>query len=206
MAAIDLKLVRPSSVAIFRKKPSEIGYVVAFILSEIGIPSSKRVKMDLSTSRTHNKTFRATRNPVESSTASAILRDPEVFSVTGRLSANPLGAFGAAAVLGTLGSLVRRDLIEVGKLRAIADEREPVVVVTPERVYTSMAITSMSEVYDKASGNGSILSLTFQEIRIVSPVTLSGVVDVDTLVAAQMETLNMGTQSPTDVADPGGFG
>lgn len=206
MAGLSLSLIRPNSVAIFRKTPADVGKVLAFILSDVAIPSGKRVRFDLSKSRDHGKAYDVTSNPVERATSDNIIKQPDTLDLVGRLSANPLGFAGAAALLGTLGAFVRRDLIEVEKLRKIADEREPVIVVTPERTYPSMAITSMRERYDDSTGNGVLLTLSLREIKIVSPFTVAGVVDTDQLLATAFESQNMGSQAPVAVPDPGGLG
>lgn len=196
MAIINLaKLVRPNTVSIFARDPladPTIGAkITAFVLTNTVIPSPGRVRLDLTQSMSGGNRVTATRSPVERVVADNIRREPRTLTVTGSLSANPLGLL--AAQLGIVGSIVRRDLRERKKLLAMIDE--PVAVVTPFEIFPSMAM-SVDDTHD--GSNKVELTLSFEEVRIVSPLTVAGALDLDTLLVGAGSTTNLGAQ-PTDL-------
>jgi hypothetical protein len=189
------QLIRPNSVSIFASDPATIGKVAAFIFETTPIPVPGRVRLDLTQSINIGRRVRATRSPVERAVADNLVREPVTLSVRGSLSANPLGLL--SAQIGLAGSIVRRDLREVKKLQKIQAAGEPVVVVTPSEIFPSMSM-SIDEVHD---GSHKVeLSLTFEEIRIVSPFTVAVVLDLDTLLAGAGGTSDLGGQ-PVEVLD-----
>lgn len=206
MAVINLaKLTRPNTVAVFLQDPTTIGRVSAFILENSIIPDPGRVRLDLMRSVNVSRRVSATRSPVERAVADNIRLDPISFTVQGQLSATPLGFL--ASILGTAGSIVRRDLRELKKLQRFQGLRLPVAVVTPAAVFPSMAM-SIDEVHD--GSNKVELTLSFVEVRIVSPLSVAALLDLDQMFAGAGATSNLGAQStdlvtaPADVA--GGLG
>lgn len=202
MAAINLgTLRRPNTVSIFASDPVTLGTIVSFILTDIAIPVPNRVRLDLTRSVGASRSATIARSPLERVVADNILHAPEVVTVTGSLSATPLGL--VATRLGGFGSIVRRDLIELEKLRRLHKRSEPVVLITPARVYPSMGMSSIVETHP--GSNKVDLSITFEEIRIISPISVAGALDLDAILAGSGSTNNVGAQPTTSVvADVGG--
>lgn len=202
MVAVNLgTLRRPATASIFAIDPV-IGAagVAVFILTDIAIPLPNRARLDLLKSATASRSATIARSPLERSVADNIQPAPEVVTVQGTLSPNPLGL---GAQLGGFGSIIRRDILELNKLRRFFDLREPVLLVIPARIYPSMAIAAINETHP--GSNKVELSITLEEVRIVSPLTVAGAVDLEAMLAGSATTSNAGAQPAASVAaDVGG--
>lgn len=176
----------------------------AFFLQNVAISHPGRVRLDLTANHSASRRAEVSRSPLEKANAQNIRIAHESVTITGSLSATPLSMLGAQ--IGGFGQYIRRDLREVEKLRQIQARREPVVLVTKERVYQSMAF-SISE--EHPGTNKVDLTLSFEEIRIVAPSTVRGVTDIDELLGAESERI--ANRQPTSAFDAsalsgGGFG
>lgn len=202
-------LGRPNTASIFATDPTSqfndaaggLGRILVFVLTNVAIPIPNRVRLDLTHNVGTSKRSTPARSPLVRSVIDNIQLEPETVSLSGSLSATPLGL--AATRLGGFGSAIRRDLKEVSKLRRIMDRREPVTLVLPARVYRSMCIVSLDETHD--GSNKVELSMSFEEVRIVSPISVSGALDLDELQTGAGSTTNAGAQPVQTVnADVGG--
>jgi hypothetical protein len=202
MAVINLaSVIRPNTASIFASDPVTKGKVVAFILKNVAIPVPGRVRLDLTQAVSVNRRVTLARSPVERVVVDNIRTEPRTISVTGSLSATPLGAIGV--VMGSFGALIRRDLRETKKLRMFLESGEPVILVTPSEVHESVAITSLQETH---SGDNKVeLSMTFDEVRIVSPLTIAGVFDLDVILAGSNSTTALGSQPTTEFEIPAAY-
>lgn len=194
-------LARPNSVSIFADDPVSRSKLAAFVLTNAVVPSKSRVRLDLTTAGGVSHTYSLSRNPVESTVVTKIRRAPERLTVSGTLSATPLGFAGA---FGALHSIVRRDLKERDKLVAIADRGQPVIVVTPWGVFASMGIESLTE--DHPGAEKVDLTITFGRILIVSEILVEATIDLDALLAGAPADAPLGSQPVELVPDPGGLG
>lgn len=201
MAPVNLGVLRrPSTASIFATDPITLSTIVAFILTDTAVPVPGRVRLDLLRTATATRSATAARSPVERAVADNILIAPEVVTVQGTLSATPLGLLGSA--LGGFGSIIRRDLIELNKLRLLFERRDPVVLVLAARSYPSMAITAINETH--VGSNKVDLSITLEEIRIISPLTVPAI-DLDVILAGAGGASSAGAQPAVEVAaDVGG--
>lgn len=191
-------LVRPNTVSIFASDPATLGKVAAFVLTNVVAPVPGRVRLDLMHSVSAASRVAVPRSPVERLVADNIRREPRTLTVTGSLSATPLGLL--ASQFGAAGSFVRRDLRELAKLRELQASREPVVVVTPAEIFQSMAM----QIDEAHTGDHKVeLTLSFEEIRIVSPLSLLQL-DLDTILAGAGSSSNIGAQPTEVVAAPSG--
>lgn len=198
MASLSL---RPNTASIFASDPVTFSKILAFLLVDVAIPVPNRVRLDLTHSVQAGPKVAVARSPVERAVADNIRILPEPVTVVGSLSATPLGP--VATRLGGFGSAVRRDLIELEKLRRIQARREPVVLVTPARVYQSMAM-SIGETH---TGTHKVdLVLNFEPIVIVSPLSVTGVLDLNELLAGASSTSQAGAQPTSTVPEPSGVG
>ncbi len=201
-----MTFVRPRTVAIFKTDPTGAAGVASKLLSflltnalVIDVPG--RVRLDLNKGVTATKSYTIAQNPIQRIRTGNIITNPEVVTVRGTISATPLGL--GAIVTGAFGRFVRRDLIQTELLRKIADSEEPVVVVTPARIYPSMAIQVIRE-----SHPGSLkvdLDITFREVQIVNPLTVSANLALEAMYAGAGGPSNDGPQATGEAADPGGF-
>lgn len=199
---IDLaQFARPNTATIFADDPLARGKVLAFILENVPVPSRSRVRLDLMKGGQVSRRYTPARSPVEPKVVDHVKREPITVTIQGSLSATPLGLVGAA--LGSFGSIVRRDLRELAKIQALADDREPVIVVAPWATYTSMAITSVDESHP--GSNKVDLSLGFEEIMIIDPLSVVGVLDLDALLAGAFESVSVGAQPAASVPAPAGL-
>ena len=202
MVAVNLgTLRRPATASIFAIDPV-IGAagVATFILTDIAIPLPNRARLDLLKSSSATRPITVASSPVERSVADNIQIGPETVTVQGTLSATPLGL---GAQLGGFGSIIRRDLLELEKLRRFIALREPMLLVIPARIYPSVAITSMTETHP--GSNKVELSISFREVLIISPLTVSGALDLNAMLAGSATTSNAGAQPAAEVAaDVGG--
>jgi len=92
----------------------------------------------------------------------------EQITITGLVaSAPPLLPMGAAPSPPEL----RLDLIRAANLKAIADSRSPVMVVTPRVGLAKAFITLIQQGWSPAQGDSTVVNLTVREARLVSPLT-----------------------------------
>jgi hypothetical protein len=199
------QFIGPRRVAIFGHpkvpNPTFSSRVIGFLLADAIVSDPKALSFDRSQGRRHRRAIRWSRNPISRDTVDNKIREPDEVRIEGTLSANPAG--GLLPVLGAFGSIIRRDLTEIEKLRLLADAG-PVVIVTPERPYPSMGI----EIVDERHGNGQRVdvSLIAREVRILDPLFIAEVVDLTVALMGAMSPANFGAQAATSVADPGGIG
>lgn len=211
MASLNLGgLARANSVTIFKSDPAGLNQALAFILSGFAIPSDQRARFDVTDSETETLTFTPIRERVEKGLAVTIgtTANPVTFSASGILTATPLGL---EAVFGVFGALVRRDLEEYKRFVEIAQAREPVWVINRERPLPPMLITRIARTKGPDTGNSVRLAVDFEEARIVSPLGVVQIVDLDSYLAGAASSSPAGTQGttvanvPPDVA-AGGMG
>ncbi len=190
-------LLSPNSVVILAQPPT--GFA-SFLITQLGIPGANRVRLDLTETEDHIRSYRIPRNPVEMLTAQNKIKMPDVFTCTGMLSANPLVSPLVQA------GLARLDKRELHKLRGLVDRPTPLFVVTPEHSLPNMVCVNLREHYDDKTGNGVKLTLTFHEIQIASPLMVSGALDLDGLGLGAGAMSDMGPQTPSAVPGVAGLG
>jgi hypothetical protein len=200
---MSIPLLRPQHVAIFTSDPTGNAGIVsakiqAFLLTSAAVGFVPgRVRPDLLNAATVTRSFSVSRNPVERVVADNFIREPETLQIQGTLSSTPLAKFGGVP----FGSLFRFDLMQLAQLRIMQGSGLPLVVVLPARPYPSMALTTLVEDHSMRGKVG--LSMTFQELEIVSP--LSVPIDPDLLAAGAFIEADVGTQATETVPDAGGL-
>lgn len=148
-----------------------------------------RVTLDMVDNETITFNYDVTEHAVQSflDTTSNVRKRLETMTITGTLGATPpLLTFPLSGVAGPAlnppvppvpGSLLRLDLLRLKNLQNIADDRRPVMVVTPRYGMNSAFITSISEQWNPSMGESMIVSVNVKEARLVSPIT--GLVEPD---------------------------
>lgn len=92
----------------------------------------------------------------------------EMITITGTLGAlPPLLPVGAVPTPPGL----RLDLVRTTNLKAIADSRDPIMLVTPRVGLAKAFITSIQQVWSPPSGNSTVVTLVVKEARLVSIIT-----------------------------------
>lgn len=158
------------------------------------------VRLDLTKSVSEDRTAMVARSPVEYTIADNYRIQNGAISITGSLSANPLGRLGSG-LSGSFGSVVRRDLRQLDELYRIQDLREPVALAWGKRFWPSLAMT-IRAVHD---GSHKVeLSLVFEEIRIVPANAVAAVLDLDEVLAGAGGTEQLGSQPTSVVPEPSG--
>jgi hypothetical protein len=187
-------------VSIFADDPTTRGKLAAFVLENAVVPAKSRVRLDLTTSGSVSHSFALSRNPVEQTVVSKIVRNPERLVVSGTLSATPLGLGGS---VGQLHSVIRLDLRRRDQLVAIARKCLPVVVVCPWGVYGSRGIEEIGE--DHSGPLKVDLTITFGEILIVSELLVEATLDLETILAGAPTDAELGSQPVESVPAPSGL-
>jgi hypothetical protein len=194
------QLARPNSVSIFTDDPTTRGKLAAFVLTNAVVPSASRVRLDLTTSGSVSRSYAFSRNPIEQTVTTRIRRGPPGVSISGTLTATPLGL---GSALGQLHSVIRRDLKELTKLIAIADKGQPVIVVCPWGVYDSMGIEQIDETHP---GSEKVdLVITFGKILIVSELLVEATLDLETIIAGAPTDASLGSQPVSSAPAPSGL-
>lgn len=189
-------LARPNTATIFADDPAQRGKLLAFVLTNVALPSKSRGRFDLLTGGSVSRRHTASRSPLERFTIDDIKAEPLAITITGSISATPLELMGA---LGTLGSVIRRDLREAEKIAYLFALHEPLVVVTPWGVFPSVH-GSIDEQHGQ--GNKVDLTISLEEIRIVSQLTIEALVDLDTILAGGLTETDLGIQPVEQVSAP----
>lgn len=201
MALGPQSLTRPTSVSIFKQDPVGLGQAMAFLLSNVSIPSPNVVRFDGTESETETITFTpAEERTLEAFATTGLRKDPEVFTVSGILTATPPGIIGIGLSFGS--RWVRRDITAYQRLLAIAELREPVIVVLRERSLPSMSIVAVSRTKTPTHGDALRVGVTFRESRIVSPATVLAVVDLAAHLAGAASSTDLGAQGTTAASVP----
>lgn len=189
----------PNSVAIFAQQPGKP--FVQFLLTNVPIPTPQRVRLDLAESEQFSRRWSLARNPVERVTAQSRIKEPDTFTCTGMLSANPIFAPLEGAGLG------RIDKFMLLQLHTILGRPDVICfIVTPDRKLPNMGCVAIDEVNDDNTGNGTQVTLSFEELTIATPGLVESALDLDALQMGAATTSDMGSTAPADVPDPGGFG
>ena len=197
MSLVDISAwISPNSVSIFIQPPGR-GFV-PFLLANVPIPDPSRVRLDLSESETHTRSWTITRNPIERLVAQNRIKEPLRLSVTGMLCATPLQSPMQFAGLGRL------DRVMLEQLYTLL-EQELVFIVTPEGKFANMACTSVVANYDESTGNAVQLAMEFEQMQIVSPILIDSAFDSDVLNVVQAPS-SMGPSTSTTIVDPGSLG
>jgi hypothetical protein len=200
MPALNLgTLARPNSCSIFAADPQSLAKIAVFVLNNTVVPVPGRVRLDLTHSVSRSSRTTAARSPLERVVADNIRLNTQTVTVQGSISATPLGVVGAQ--IGAFGSIVRRDLREVAKLHKIQEKREPVYLVTPAFLF-GPATFSIDEQHD--GSNKVDLSLTFEQIRIVSPLAVAAATDLQAFFAGATGGEQIGSQPSELVTSPAG--
>lgn len=148
--------------------------------------SPLRVTFDIVDSESFSYTYAKTNNAVQTLTeiTSHVRKNLERVTITGTLGAllpltpGPVPTFAVTAPQPPApGSLLRLDQLRIRNLKAIADAKEPIMVVTPRAGIARGIITNLVPNWTPDHGESATCSVTVEEVRLVSPILGRGEVD-----------------------------
>ena len=185
-------------------KLNAIGTVPVASLIELANPlSPNKVNLDVVDSEDWSRTWEVTRNPIQDFTdaTSNISRNPDDFTISGTFISSLelpflpiLSGAGFAGIPGFGGGL-RTDLLKMSNLEAIAALEEPVMVVTPRRSLATAFISSLSTGWNPDTGDNTLVTIGFEEVRIVSPSLAAAVADVAASATGNNAVASQGVQA-----------
>ena len=139
-----------------------------------------RITVDVVESEQQSRRYRTTRNAIQDFGDATSNNYAELVQVTiqGTLSAvGPLSvAVGAAFNPGA-----RLDLLRMANLEALADRRRPIMFVSPRISMAKAFIVGLDRIWTPDHGESTGVSITLLEARIVSPLEVAAIPDVDSL-------------------------
>jgi len=162
--------------------------------------TGNRVPIDLVESENWNDSFNVTDHAVQdfATIQNNVHIAPRILSVSGVLTGIFQSVVGPIAGGGGPPGF-RADLQKLGSLRALARARQPVLVITPRDSVISL-ITSIDDAWDPELGENTRFSISFKEVRLVSPLTGSIAPDTAAQLAGNNKSSGGGQQVPQDQA------
>lgn len=166
---------------------------------------SDRVTFDMIDSEDGEQTYAITMNALQdfTSATSNVHREPKrrTFSGTliGGVDVALVGSFGLSGAPG-LGGGMRNDLRKLEALEAIAERREPIMVVSPRKSFPRAWIETIADSWTPELGPNSMVTISIVEARIVSPLQANAVVpDVASSLTGNNRKTSVGSQSTSTV-------
>lgn len=135
--------------------------------------SPLRVTFDMVDSESISYEYEVTEHAIQDflDISSNIRKRLEQVTITGTMGATPPFVLGSVITPPVVGSFQRLDLIRARNLKALADARAPVMLVTPRVGLAKCIITSIQQNWTPAAAESTSMTLTFREARLVSPLT-----------------------------------
>lgn len=190
-------LIRPRSAIILPSGRPVFGNFALAIVPP-GIPIPERFIFDAISNQRHTRRVTPVRHPVETglTISDHARREPDTIALEGVVSDTPIAApaLPGGALAGALGTLLNRAHRELLKLNEHFEKREPVFLATSLRVYENALIESFT--FGKSAGTGNAIEISIQlvEVRIVSPLEIPSLNDLDGLIFGGEGVADLGTQ------------
>ena len=208
-------LVGSSTASFFRL--NQFGNPIRLITDIDPIPTADRVTLDMIDSESSPDEYDVTENPLQdfSSATSNVHQNLKRMEIVGTLvSSINLGLIGSVGIGNLPGqaSPLRKDLQVLNNLRALAERREPIMVVTPRNSMPLAFITRIDDNWTPDLGENTIVSISLKEARIVDPLTANSILqDVANSFTGNNARNPAGGQSGTAIAtqtvtEPAAFG
>lgn len=167
--------------------------------------SPNRVVLDMIDNEVSPREYMVTRNALQDFTSAStnVHKELESMTVTGTLVSSialPLiGSVGLGGIPGFGGGL-RLDMLKLAALEALADRREPIMIVTPRKSFPKCFIQSIVPTWTPETGDNTILAVTVVEARIVNPLSAEAVLpDLAGSFTGNNDSTGAGAQSPQAV-------
>ena len=155
--------------------------------------SPLRVTFDMVDSESVTLSYDTTEHSIQDflDVTSNIRKRLRSMTISGTLGATPPLTLGGPPAP-VLGGVTRLDLIRLAHLEMIADQRRPIMAITPRYGLERAAITSVARNWTPGHGESMACTVTLKEIRLVSPIT------------GDLVSPNYGGQTPGNNAPSGG--
>lgn len=166
--------------------------------------SPRRVVLDMVDSEDVELSFEVTTNALQDfrDATSNVHKSLDRMTISGTLVSSIdlalIGSVGTGGIPGIGGGL-RADLLRLENLEAMANRREPVMVVTPRRSFARAIIESVSPSWTPDTGDNMLVTISIVEARIVSPLTGTIVPDVAGSTTGNNAVASVGAQAPAPV-------
>ena len=167
-----------------------------------------RVTFDMVDGEQITYNYAVTEHPIQSflDITSNVHKQLERITINGTLQATPpLQPFPPPPVQG---GFTRLDLLRIRNLKNIADQRRPIMVVTPRYGLAKAFIENITANWSPELAESSKVSITVKEARIVSPITGDLVPDFPEQAPGNNASEGGGQSStsevPTTATEPGG--
>ncbi len=195
-------IARPSSVTVLKRARTPLAFPAILTSITDGIPRPDKFKWDAVFGQSMRDNWNAPTHPVEDGPdiTDHIRKDLQVVQISGMVSDTSLSP---SAGFGLLGELNNRALEEIRKLREMADSGETVFLATSMGVLESANIMNIERTRNAPGQAGVGVSVTFREARIVSPLDVPQVEDLDALLFGAQGTVSQGQLAATPAI---GFG
>jgi hypothetical protein len=183
-------------------------------LGQIGEISTDLIPFDMIDAETSPTSYTVTQNPLQDLTDATTnnYRNPSRLSLTGTWSS--IETIGSIATGGALpfSNERRRDLLRLDQLKAMAEQRRPIMVATPRTVLPTAFIESITDDWTPDLSENTVVRVELIEARIVTPLTSNAVLpDVAASATGNNVPSSAGNQSGApietmDVRPPEAFG
>jgi hypothetical protein len=162
-----------STCSVFRLDPLTGTVPLEPLLDIVPGVTPMRVTLDMIDDESVEHVYALTTHPLQdvADAVSNVHRDLEKMTIQGTMSSNipiPIPLFPLEAVPNPLGFL-RIDLIKLRNLRAMAKDRQPVMVVTPRYALARALIGRIHAPWRPEMGESTQVTIEFTECRIVAP-------------------------------------
>lgn len=143
------------------------------------------------------QTWLVTRHTLQdmSEATSNVRAELRMLTITGVLAAAGPMVIGSGAT-----RFARLDAVRFANLTAMANQRRPVMVVTPRHSLAKAFITSLPGSWAPTDGDSQPVTITFLEARVVSSATIAAFVDVDASPVGNNRSSGGGAGGTTSVA------
>lgn len=154
-----------------------------------------RVALDMIDAENYAENYTVTQNVLQdfTNTTPNVHRELIQLQITGTFSAvGPLLPIGQVPTFG-----FRFDLYRLNQLRAMAEARKPIMVITPRVSLPAAFFTSIQTNWNPAEGESIPMTVTLMEARLVGPNTVAALADTVNMEAGNVQTTSGGTQGGT---------
>jgi hypothetical protein len=158
--------------------------------------SPLRITIDTIDSENYQVNYRVTQHTLQdlTDTTSHVYRELIKLTVVGVFgAAGPMGIGSGIAPSSGLARLARLDLLRYRNLKNLADQRRPVMVVTPRCSLARCFITGIPSNWTPSDGDSLPITLSFTEARVMRSESIAAFQDVDSLATGNNASTGGGT-------------
>jgi hypothetical protein len=198
-------IVNSKRVGIYKLDPTLTTPIQPIYLDllPLTIPSPYAVQMDVAEAITRHTRYTVTENQVLGfrTITNNAHKELQRASVSGILDPRPLGVGGGVAEQALINppsfGIFRKDLIVKDILYRLADERKPMLVITPDWVMSKAFIEGITETQNAGDGEVTRLQIEFVEARVIIPF-VGDALDAAAMTGGATQNVNAGPSGPVE--------